>query len=577
MIPATLSAVGFSLSEFVDSMIVGQLLSSDAFAIVNLGAPIVLVTAMVYTIAGLGGSLMFAESLGKKEPEKADGYFTVSIAMSVAGGLALFAILMLFHSGVASLFGCPVELKAAFDGYIRVLCLFIPFGTLLMALTYYLPVIGMPYLSTGLVVSANALNVGLDVVFMRGLGMGCEGAAAATACSYAAVLVAALVICFARKVPLSLRKVENPRAYAANIVKKGLPSGSVQAGYAITGIFCNHFMNLSFGVPGVVCMSLFTQMDSVFSIALAGIVENNAMFAAMLKGEGDYFGIRHLSAYVTRLIVIAAVAMAVLCSVFSQSIAAFFNIHDPAALALIATLVPLYVTYYPLRCILFVLRGVYNALDRYIYAALLGILDKAVSVPLVGSILYAAFGGYGIVAAFPVGMALILAFVACHNAILVRRTKGRYSPVLLLDEDYPLKNLCSHTVNSLEDAAAVSERIEESLEGTVADKDLLNKLCMAAEEMGVYIIEQCGEDIAVDFLISTDGSAYIMTCRSPGRPFFPIVEREGELSREELSSEGFSLNELVLTKVFNVRNEYIFGMNSTSLTIAACPSASTAS
>ena len=50
MIPAMLSAIGISLSEFADSMVVSHLLSSDAFAIVNLGAPVALMVSMIYTI-----------------------------------------------------------------------------------------------------------------------------------------------------------------------------------------------------------------------------------------------------------------------------------------------------------------------------------------------------------------------------------------------------------------------------------------------------------------------------------------------------------------------------------------------
>ena len=73
MIPALLSAVGVSLSEFADSLIVGRLLSEDAFAIVNLGTPIVFMASMVYTITGLGGSLLYAEYLAKKEKARAAG------------------------------------------------------------------------------------------------------------------------------------------------------------------------------------------------------------------------------------------------------------------------------------------------------------------------------------------------------------------------------------------------------------------------------------------------------------------------------------------------------------------------
>ena len=54
MIPAMLSAIGFSLSEFVDSMVVSHLLNSDAFAVINLGTPIVFMVSTIYTITGLG-------------------------------------------------------------------------------------------------------------------------------------------------------------------------------------------------------------------------------------------------------------------------------------------------------------------------------------------------------------------------------------------------------------------------------------------------------------------------------------------------------------------------------------------
>lgn len=84
MIPALLSAVGVSLSEFADSLIVGRLLNEEAFAIVNLGTPIVFMTSMVYTVTGLGGSLLYAEYLAKKEKERANAYFTASTLLSLA-------------------------------------------------------------------------------------------------------------------------------------------------------------------------------------------------------------------------------------------------------------------------------------------------------------------------------------------------------------------------------------------------------------------------------------------------------------------------------------------------------------
>ena len=116
MIPAMLSAIGISLSEFADSMVVSHLLSSDAFAIINLGTPIVFMVSMVYTITGVGGSLLFAECLGKKEKENADNYFTTSSALALTTGMLIFTLLFVCHAVLGNLFGCPEELRSGFDG-----------------------------------------------------------------------------------------------------------------------------------------------------------------------------------------------------------------------------------------------------------------------------------------------------------------------------------------------------------------------------------------------------------------------------------------------------------------------------
>ena len=559
MIPAMLSAVGLSLSEFADSMVVSHLLSSDAFAIINLGTPIVFAVSLIYTVTGIGGSLLFAESLGKKEGKKADQFFTVSTVLSLLMGLLLLAVLTAFHSVLGDLFGCPEELRTEFDVYIRVLSFFVPAGIMLMHLTYFLPAVGKPFLSMGIVVSVNVLNIILDIVFILVFGMGCEGAALATLVSYIIVFIAMLLIWRFGKISLTLCRSDKTAQSVKEIVKKGLPSGSVQAGYLVTTVFCNHFMNLAFGLNGVVAMSLFAQLDSVISIALTGIVDNNASFAAMLKGEGDYYGIRSLSKRVTVMIVLVCSVLSAAFALFSDSVCAVFNIHDPDALELIGGLICIYVLYYPLRCVLLVLRDIYNTLDRSLYATVIGILDKAVSIPVVGGVMYLLLGGSGLIASFPVSMILILCFIAAVNYRIVRKSGGRYSPILLLDEEYPLKAVSGYSVKNMENAADIGQCIGKSLADSSLDPRICDKICLAAEEMGIYIIDRCGAGTAVDFLISTDGNDHILTCRSSGEPFFPINRGEGEMSP----------NELILTGLFKIRHEYIYGLNSTSLTIGA--------
>ena len=559
MVPAMLSAVGLSLCEFADSMIVSHLLGSDAFAIINLGTPIVFAISLLYTVTGVGGSLLFAECLGKKDKEKSDYYFTVSTIMALFSGILLFALLTALHSCVGVVFGCPDELRAEFDIYIRVLSLVVPVGVLLMHITYFLTVVGKPFLSMWLVVSANLLNIILDIIFIRGFNKDCEGAALATLVSYVIFFIIMLFVWRFGRIPLSLSRSHEIWQGVKDILKKGVPSGSVQVGYLITTVFCNYFMNLAFGLCGIVAMSLFAQLDSFVSIALTGIVDNNASFAAMLRGEGDHYGILSLTKRVTIMIVLICSVLSIIFAVFPQNVAALFNIHDQDALKLISKLILIYVLHYPLRSILLVLRDIYNTLGRSMYAAILGLLDKGISIPLLGSVLYILFGGYGLIASFPISMVLILSFIAVNNYRIVKKSNGRYSPVLLLDENYPLKAICSYSVKTLENAADIGQWIGKSLAESSTDYRISDKICLAAEEIAIYIIEKCGTDTAVDFLVSTNCDEYILTCRSSGKPF-SILKKENE----ELSP-----NELILTELFKIRHEYIFGLNSTSLTIGA--------
>ena len=141
LIPTLLSAIGLSLSEFADSMIVSHLLGTEAFAVVNLASPIVLMVSMVYQITGLGGSLLFAEYLGKKNRENADKFFSISTALALLSGMILFILLMAFRPLLSSLLGCPAGLSSEFNRYINVLSCFVPIGILQMHFTYFLPVI----------------------------------------------------------------------------------------------------------------------------------------------------------------------------------------------------------------------------------------------------------------------------------------------------------------------------------------------------------------------------------------------------------------------------------------------------
>ena len=103
LLPTMITYAALSLNEFVDSMLVSNLLDSDAMAIISLGMPVMLVMAAAYSLLGNGGATVYALSLGKRDHETAGR----SLTCATAAGLALGLLLLLWSRALFRLRKTP--------------------------------------------------------------------------------------------------------------------------------------------------------------------------------------------------------------------------------------------------------------------------------------------------------------------------------------------------------------------------------------------------------------------------------------------------------------------------------------
>ncbi|MBR4477524.1 MAG: hypothetical protein IKO96_02735, partial [Spirochaetales bacterium] len=78
VVPMVMSTIAISLNEFVDSILVSQLLGSDAMAMVGMGCPLRLAFAVIYVMLGIGGSVLYAKNAGEQDLSQAGRSFTVT-------------------------------------------------------------------------------------------------------------------------------------------------------------------------------------------------------------------------------------------------------------------------------------------------------------------------------------------------------------------------------------------------------------------------------------------------------------------------------------------------------------------
>ena len=83
LLPSILTTLALALNEFVDCMLVSNLLGSDALAIANLGCPVILLIAACYVLLGSGGSIFYALQLGRWDNKKAGKGFVISMGLSI--------------------------------------------------------------------------------------------------------------------------------------------------------------------------------------------------------------------------------------------------------------------------------------------------------------------------------------------------------------------------------------------------------------------------------------------------------------------------------------------------------------
>lgn len=108
LFPAMLAIVALTVNEFVDGMLVANLIGSHAMAVVSLGYPILFIIATLYTLIGTGGGTLYALFLGEHKAEKAAKVCYLSLWASFLSGLLLMFIGLAFVDAIMPLL-CPDE------------------------------------------------------------------------------------------------------------------------------------------------------------------------------------------------------------------------------------------------------------------------------------------------------------------------------------------------------------------------------------------------------------------------------------------------------------------------------------
>lgn len=242
-IPATLALLAKAVYNIVDTAYIGMLHSDTALAAVGVTLPLLLIMVSIENIFAAGAAVLAGRQLGAQDKEGANRTVTTILGFSIAVGIGLCVLGILFIKPLLRAFGASDSVLPQAKDYAFWMFIAALFNLPAQSLNCAARAESSVKISSIAVIVGATLNVVLDPVFMFswGFNMGVEGASLATTISQCVTFVILMWFYLGGR---SIIKV-NPRYFKLSgkflwaVVSIGIPTAIIQICLAVATSLTN--------------------------------------------------------------------------------------------------------------------------------------------------------------------------------------------------------------------------------------------------------------------------------------------------------------------------------------------------
>lgn len=288
-LPIMLSSLLQYNYTLIDNIIVGRYVSTDALAAVgNVGS---INSFIIGAALGLtsGFTIPVAHAFGAKDSKKVTLYASGSIVIAFLIGLFLVIFAHTISSPLLKLIGTPEEIVNLSASYVNILYFGIPFQMLSNNFTAISRAVGESKKPLYLFMMSCIVNFLLDILFVKHLGLGVEGAAAATLISHivAASLTGYYVIKINKNVEIKHSDLRLKPKIAMEQLKLGIPV-SLQFTVTSIGSMCLQSAVNSFGANVMAGFTAAGRVENLTNIPMSGLGVATQTFVGQNYGAGNF-------------------------------------------------------------------------------------------------------------------------------------------------------------------------------------------------------------------------------------------------------------------------------------------------
>lgn len=327
--PSIIMMVFTSIYGVVDGLFVSNIVGKAAFAAINLIMPVNMIFGGIGFMLGTGGSALVAKTLGEKEPEKANRYFTMMILITAIIGVITSAIGIGIMRPVSLLLGADEAMLPNCILYGRIMMAFNVSFMLQNAFQGFLITAEKPSLGLAVTVIAGITNMVLDALFIGVFHWGVAGATFATGVSQC---VGGLIPLFYFLRPnRSLLRLVKTKLELRPIVKACVNGSSEMVSSvtsSVVGILYNFQLLKYAGQNGVASYGVLMYVQFILAAIFIGYSMGIAPVIGYHYGADNHSELKNLLKKSTLLMVGIGSIMELTAEIFAIPLAQIFVGYD---------------------------------------------------------------------------------------------------------------------------------------------------------------------------------------------------------------------------------------------------------
>ena len=279
--------------NLADTRIVGTYLGNDALAAV--GSISTLNDLLVGFVVGLanGFAVIMAQYFGSGDRNKSRKVFALSILMGLIVTAVIVAGSFIFMGGLLEWMNVMDEHREAATAYITVIIAGLFFSIIYNVLAGNLRAIGDAYTPLIFLVLSAVLNVALDILCVKYLGMGVKGAAVATVASQAV----SVILCFIytwKKYPFLHFRIKDfvpEGVLVMHMIESGMSMGLMSCLVSFGTLSLQTAIN-PLGTKTIVAHAATRKLTNLYMLPFSVLGTTMATYSGQNYGAGRYDRIR---------------------------------------------------------------------------------------------------------------------------------------------------------------------------------------------------------------------------------------------------------------------------------------------